>query len=291
MDGGVTDRHRVPLGAVQETLFIPLAGRARETRKARPVLRDPKAAEIVAAIDFDVAKYGRGAGGLVTVLRSAIFDSWVRAFLDRHPAGTVAEVGTGLNTRFERVDNGAVHWLDLDLPDTIELRREFFADTGRRRMVAASALDEAWLRAVAESPGPYFFVTEGVLVYLPEEGVTRTLARIAERFPGAFVALDTYSRRMLRQQHRMAARRDIARWAWACDDPRSLQRLGLSAVESATITRPPRALRRQLPARYRYLLPLADPVLGKLVTLTLFQAPPRAPRDGPGPAARVDNVS
>lgn len=33
------------------------------------------------------------------------------------------EIGTGLNTRFERVDNRAVHWIDLDLPDAIELRR------------------------------------------------------------------------------------------------------------------------------------------------------------------------
>ena len=33
-------------------------------------------------------------------------------------------------------------------------------------MVAASVLDEEWLQAVAERPGPYFFVAEGVLVYL-----------------------------------------------------------------------------------------------------------------------------
>jgi hypothetical protein len=38
------------------------------------------------------------------------------------------------------------------------------------------------------------------------------------------------------------------------------------------VTRPPAALRRQLPARYRYLLPLANPFLGKALTLTLFQA-------------------
>lgn len=32
----VADRHQVRLGAVQETLFIPLAARARETRRKRP---------------------------------------------------------------------------------------------------------------------------------------------------------------------------------------------------------------------------------------------------------------
>jgi O-methyltransferase involved in polyketide biosynthesis len=269
----VADKHQVQLGAVQETLFIPLAARARESSRKRPALRDPKAAELVRSIAYDTAKYGRGAGGAITVLRTAIFDSWVCAFLARHPAGTVVEIGTGLNTRFERVDNGQVHWIDLDLPDTIELRGKFFTDTDRRRMVAGSVLDEQWLDIAAQLPGPYFFVAEGVLVYLPEDQVTAALAGIAARFDQAMVALDTYPKSTYDRQHQLAARRDIpARWAWACDDPRSLERLGLRVVESATVTRPPAALRRQLPARYRYLLPLANPFLGKALTLTLFRA-------------------
>ena len=271
------------LGAVQQTLFIPLAARAQETRRKRPVLHDPKAAELIASIDFDAAKYERGFGGWMMVLRTAIYDFWVRQFLAGHPGGTVVELGTGLNTRFDRVDNGQVHWIDLDLPDAIALRGQFFTDTSRRRMVPASVLSEEWLPAVADSPGPYFFVTEGVLAYLPEHEVTQTLARIAARFPSARLALDTYPQRMLQQQHKLAQRRGIARWQWACDDPRSLQRLGLRLDESATVTRPPRRMRRELPPGYRYLLlPLADPVLGRMfATLSLFTADGSA---GPAPA-------
>ena len=77
---------------------------------------------------------------------------------------------------------------------------------------------------------------------------------------------------MLEMQHKAAARRGIpARWQWSCDDPRSLERLGLRLVESATITRLPSGLRARLPLRYR-LLPLAWPVFGKAMTLSLFQA-------------------
>jgi O-methyltransferase involved in polyketide biosynthesis len=267
------DKHQVRLGAVQQTLFIPLAARAHQTQRRHPLLRDPKAVEMVQSIDYDAAKYGRGAGGLVTVLRTAIIDFWVRGFLTARPAATVVEIGTGLNTRFERVDNGQVHWFDLDLPDTIDLRRAFFADTGRRRMVAASVLDEHWLPVVAQSRGPYFFVADGVLAYLTEEQVTATLARLAERFPGALIALDTYPKQTFDRQHRLAAKKDMdARWAWACDDPRSLERLGLEVRQSASITRPPRAMRSELPARYRYLMPLADPLLGRAMAITLFRA-------------------
>jgi O-methyltransferase involved in polyketide biosynthesis len=60
------NKHQVGLGAVQETLFIPLAARARETQRKHPVLRDPRAVELVQSIDYDTAKYGRGAGGRIS---------------------------------------------------------------------------------------------------------------------------------------------------------------------------------------------------------------------------------
>jgi O-methyltransferase involved in polyketide biosynthesis len=267
----MADKHQARLGGVQETLFIPLAARARAARRNRPVLHDPKAVELAGLIDYETRRHDRGSGGVVVVLRTVIFDAWVRAFLAEHPDGTVVEIGTGLNTRFERLDNGRAHWIDLDLPDTIELRRKFFTDTGRRRMITASVLDDAWLRNVEESPGPYFFVAEGVLVYLPEDDVSQVLARIAGRFAGAFVALDIYTRLAVAAQHRRAA--DLpAQLTWACDHPRSLERLGLRVAESTTITRPPRALRAQLPPRYRYLMPLADPLFRRILHVTLFQA-------------------
>ena len=269
--GPMPEETKVELGQVQQTLFFPLLARARETQGRHPLLSDPKAVELVDAIDFNAATYQAGPRFIV-VIRTMILDWWVRQFLAAHPGGTVVELGTGLNTRFERTDNGSVHWIDLDLPDTIELRRRFFTDTSRRRMLAASLLGEDWLPTVAELPGPYFFVSDGVLVYLREQEVTSALARIAARFPGSRLAFDTYPRAALKWEHKLADRRGIARWQWPCDDPRTLERLGLRLVESARPTRPPAGLRARLPARYRALLPLADPVLGRGVTLSLFRA-------------------
>jgi hypothetical protein len=56
--------------------------------------------------------------------------------------------------------------------------------------------------------------------------------------------------------------------------------------QSATITRPPRAMRAQLPFRYRRLIPLADPVLGQAMNLTLFRASSPA-AVGPDATARA----
>ena len=266
---GMPKNEDARLGAVQETLFIPLAARAREAGKKRPILRDPKAAEIVASVDFDMDKYGRDWGGVLNVLRTAIFDHWVGEFLAEHPAGTVIELGTGLNARFDRVDNGQVNWIDLDLPDTIELRRRFFSDSARRRMVAASVADEDWIRVVEDSQGPYFFVAEGVFAYL--EQAPQILTRIASRFGGALMAFDTESHRLMEMQHRLAAKKNMeARWAWACDDPRSLEPLGLEIVATMAVTLPPQAVRARLPRLYRYLLPLASRITGGPYAVSLF---------------------
>jgi O-methyltransferase involved in polyketide biosynthesis len=269
----MNSKHSAGLGDVQQTLFVTLTARAAETRRRRPALRDPKAVEIVESVQIDPA-YAANWGGFTMVTRTLIFDGWVREFLREHPAGTVVELGTGLNTRFERLDNGACHWIDLDLPDTIAVRRRFFADAGRRRMVAASVLDAGWHDAVAAFPGPYFFVCEGVLIYLDEGSVKDALRQTARRFPSCHVAFDTCGQRLLERQHQVATKRNMAaRWAWSCDDPGSLgASAGLALLASLPVTRPPAAVRRALPLRYRALLRLADPVLRDTFTLNLFRA-------------------
>lgn len=48
-----------------------------------------------------------------------------------HPDTTVVDLDRGLSTRFDRLDNGCLRWFDLDLPDTMPLRRKFFTDSDR----------------------------------------------------------------------------------------------------------------------------------------------------------------
>ncbi|MGD9647707.1 MAG: class I SAM-dependent methyltransferase, partial [Pirellulales bacterium] len=165
------------LGTVQETLLIPLWARARESREAQPILRDPKAAEIVAALDYDFERFERETKltQVVACVLATIFDRWTQKFLEEHPDGTVVEIGAGLDTRFERLDNGRVRWFDLDLPDAIEVRRRFFAESERRRFLAMSALEPGWTETVAAAAGagPVLILAEAVLLYFEEADVRR----------------------------------------------------------------------------------------------------------------------
>ncbi|EYF02937.1 class I SAM-dependent methyltransferase [Chondromyces apiculatus] len=276
------EKAKVDLGKVQETLLIPLYGRAVETRKRRPLLSDPKAVEMVAAIDYDFHKFDRSTSLVGSVLRTVMLDEWIKDFLAAHPTGTVVEIGAGLNTRFERLDNGQLRWFDVDLPDSVALRNRFFTDSARRTTVAASVLDESWITRVKESNGPFFIVVEAVLLYLAEDEVKQALSRIAQEFPGARVAFDTAGTLMVRNQHRHDVMKDMAaQFSWACDEPERLERWvpGLRLLETRTYAEAQETLWSKLPLYLRVLSHVGPLLFKRFVNayrLNLFEVLPRA---------------
>lgn len=219
-------RIQVELGPVEETLLIPLLGRARETQKKRGLIHDEKAVEIVDRLDYDFRKWEGGQSLAGATLRTRLFDRYVQEFLQVNPGGTVVELGCGLNTRFDRVDNGEVRWFDLDLPGVISLRRRFFVDRPRCQMLAASALESDWLATVLQTGGPWMFVSEAVLIYLQKSDVRRVFTTLAEHFPGARIAFDTADHKMMNSQAKHDAMRHLSRdswFRWACDDPKEVE--------------------------------------------------------------------
>lgn len=221
-------RQPIALGAVQETMLITLYGRALAARDGGTLLHDPRAVDIVQALDYDFRRFADRARVLGSVLRTSMLDEMVRAFLTHFPCATVVEIGAGLNARFERVDNGALRWVDVDLPDAMRLRRRFFGDTSRRSMVAASVTDSTWTDAAKSLGGPYLLLAEGVFGYLREEEVKEALARIADTLPGAILVFDISSSRSpteRRGRHVWPGLR--ARSGWTCEDPREVEAWGL----------------------------------------------------------------
>lgn len=173
------------------------------------------------------------------MLRSAIFDGYVRTFLDAHPDGTVVDLGCGLNTRFDRLDNGRVRWFDLDLPDTIALRRDFFEDTDRCSMIEGSVLETDWFERVRAGGGPILLVSEAVLLYFDAPVVHAALRGMADGFPGAHLVFDTAGHLMIDSQHRNPVFQALpARMRWSCDDPEEILACGFRLLDSRDFSRP-----------------------------------------------------
>jgi O-methyltransferase involved in polyketide biosynthesis len=213
------------LNAVSRTLMIPLYVRALESRRPDALLRDPKAEELVGRLDFDFSVVARKKNDQVAVLlRMREFDRRASAFLAEHPDGSIVDLGCGLDTRFERIDNGRMEWYGLDLPEVIGLRKELLEETPRSHFLGCSVLDFSWMDALKQRKGePVLFLAEAMLVYLEEADVRRLVQALAARFPGAELVCEAYSPVVVRYHPRppgfppvrwgLKDDRDVEAWA------------------------------------------------------------------------------
>ena len=214
-----------PLSGVPETLMIPLAMRAAESRRSDAIVRDPTAERIVAAVDYDFTRF-RGAWMTQAdvAVRTEIIDELVRSQMARAPKLVVITLGAGLDGRFDRLDDGRVRWFDLDLPEVIELRRRFFTENDRRRFIPRSLLDFAWIDELGREPDEQVLViAEGVLHYFPEADVRRLLREIADRLAPADLVIHTTSPACVGYQSRNRIFKNLrAPFAWGIESARML---------------------------------------------------------------------
>ena len=125
----------VRLSGVPETLLWTLHNRAQEAMRPDALLRDPEAVRLYRAIDYDYARsFGKPDGS--HALRSRMFDAALRPWLAGHPGGTVVDLACGLETQFQRCDDGRVKWLCVDVPETIAVRERLLPPSARCRPVA-----------------------------------------------------------------------------------------------------------------------------------------------------------
>jgi O-methyltransferase involved in polyketide biosynthesis len=184
------------ISGVSATSLAPLYWRAVESQRPDAIIKDEKAVALVTqkSLVFDRVRQ-IPMNELLNTMRIIFtreFDRYTREFLSRHPDAVVVHIGCGLDSRFERVDNGRVEWYDLDLPEVIDLRRKFIGDeVGRYHLLSCSVLDSASLEAVkVHYPRPFLFLAETVFVYLIETQVKLLVLTLRDHFPGAELVFD-----------------------------------------------------------------------------------------------------
>ncbi len=187
------------LSGVAKTLLITLYIRAIESQRPDALIKDRRAEELVRRLDQESLRKTLALtddfSRVAVILKGCEFDRFALDFLARHPDGVVVHIGCGLDSRFERVDNGQVEWFDLDFPDVIELRRKLVGGEGERHhFLACSVLEDTWLEAVsAHRQRPFLFLAEGVFMYFTAAQVKSLVLTLRGRFPGAELVFDAFS--------------------------------------------------------------------------------------------------
>lgn len=186
----------IEISDVAATSFVTLYCHAIESQSKHPILDDPKAVEItlelnkilsgsIKRLSRDLVQ-GKLKKQLVIhiAIRAKQYDRYVSDFLEHSPDGIVVNIGCGLDSRFLRVDNGRVIFYDLDLPEVIEIKKQFFKENERYHFISSSVLDHEWMSIVAKHKGPFLFLAEGVFMYLHQEDVQSLILKLQSQFPG-----------------------------------------------------------------------------------------------------------
>lgn len=228
----------VDLSGVPETMLQTMYARAVYSQKHGHKFYDDKAIEMAEALHYDFSKASKDALMSSGVLaRTLLLDKMVGEFVRQNPHGTVVNIACGLDTRFYRVDNGTIRWYNLDLPETIAMRRRFLREDGRVSMIAKSAMDPAWAQQVDATGGNVLVVIEGLTMYLTESDVARMLRILGRRFSRVRIFLEFMNPWVVHHVREKSIEASQAKFTWGIRSGRELERVapGLRWIEDVSL--------------------------------------------------------
>jgi O-methyltransferase involved in polyketide biosynthesis len=220
-------KETITLAREQETLLIPLYSKAQPN----PILKDDKARQILEAVQYDFGRLNVPQKTVLTLLiRAKQLDVYTADFVAAHPDALILHLGCGLDSRCLRVPAALgtprpiTRWVDLDLPDVIELRRIFFPETESYRLIASSVTDLGWIDTVDAQGSQVLIIAEGLFMYIPESELRALIRRLHEKFPGAGLVFDAFSKMTVsRIQAHPSLQKTGATIRWGVDDPREME--------------------------------------------------------------------
>jgi O-methyltransferase involved in polyketide biosynthesis len=221
---------KVTLTGPQETLLATLHGRAQDAARPDPILGDKWAADILAKIDYDFTQQSGmdSRGSIGVAVRARLLDTWAKEFLETNASATVLHMACGLDTRHLRVNWGPdVRWIDIDLPDVVDLRRELIpVPEGDYILRAASATDiGGWITDIP-TDRPIIIILEGLTMYLQEDVVRNMFQTLVKTFigRGGQIVFDAYGTVGIQNQHLVKTITNTGSTVhWGLDDAKLLE--------------------------------------------------------------------
>lgn len=197
----------IDLKGVPQTLLLPLIGRAKYTQESYSPIRDEKAVELVNMLNYDFEHLLNVPHVRQTTLfwmaRAYQFDEAIKAYLKKYPDAVIVNLGCGLDTAFNRVDNGQLTWVDIDLPDVIDLRETLLPPSERNIYIKSSVMDYSWMDKVKALGSHIFFYAGGLFMYFTENEIKSLFLTMSNEFPNAHLIFDNISPKGLKSANDM----------------------------------------------------------------------------------------
>lgn len=219
------------LDGVSETMLQTLYARARELQKPGHKIYDAKAVEVVGKLDYDFSAADKDAAmSTGTVARTILLDAMVSDWLAAHPAATVVNIASGLDTRLYRIDSANVRrWFNVDLPEAMRVRERYLTEDARVTNIGCSAMDERWAEEVdqagADGPQNILVIVEGFSMYLSEQDVRQLLSIVDHRFSRVTVFFEILNPRFVNKDIEKSISQSGATFTFGARSGEEIERL------------------------------------------------------------------
>lgn len=180
------------LSSVSETAITTLKSRVMYAQDDESIINDPMGIQIYNQLNLKVTESSQKKilskklqGSLMNylVLRALKYDSVTKHFLEKYPDGLVVSLGAGLDTRYWRKGLNPKQYMELDLPEMVQIKKDLLEDNIPYTLIGQSVLDLSWVDQVETIQNKHvLFIAEGLLMYLPEDQVVQLFKLLGERF-------------------------------------------------------------------------------------------------------------
>lgn len=208
---------------ISETLLIPLYARAIESKSDNPIIFDQMAINITENLNqyFTNSKsklHKKLQKGKLKKkipeslsLRTRKFDKYVLDFIKSKKNPIIVELGCGLSTRYNRIIKENTEWYDLDFPEVIKIRKNFFQEKENYHFISSSVLDFNWMGNLSKNNRNYLFIAEGLFMYLHEEDVKKLVIQLQKKFPGCHLVCEVANSYIIKTLKRKIWRKKFQR--------------------------------------------------------------------------------
>ena len=110
-------------------------------------------------------------------------------YIKENPECTIVNIASGMDTRFNRLDNGKINWYNVDLENSAQYRLKYIEDSDRVKTLAYSAMDSNWTEEI-KIRNDVLFIVEGLTMYLNEKDVKDILNIIDADFDNCTIFME-----------------------------------------------------------------------------------------------------
>jgi len=198
----------VKLTNVSKTAIVTLRSHVLESQKNKPIINDPMAKYcldklvLLAMEDEKALLFNRKLSLSLTnhiAIRARKYDSIINDFISKNSSSIVVNLGCGFDTRYWRIDNKKCEYIELDLPEIVEMKKDILKDHLSYELIGCSVLDSSWIdRVTSKVNRNFLLIAEGLFMYLPKVDVINLFKTFSERFYHSQIVLEVVTEKYTR---------------------------------------------------------------------------------------------